>query len=39
MKQDLSEFKDKVRGTLMVSMLCVLRGGTHTTDMKKYHNL
>jgi len=39
MKQDLSEFKDEVRWTLMVSTLCVLRRGTHTTDMKKYHNL
>jgi len=39
MKQDLSEFKDEVRGTLMVSVLCVLHQGTHTTDVKKYRNL
>jgi len=35
MKQDLSEFKDEVRGTLMVSVLCVLCQETYATDTKE----
>jgi len=39
MKQDLNEFKDEVRGTLMFCVLCILCQETHTTGMKKYHIL